>query len=60
VTALTLADRCDFCPAAALTWWENGKKQELMFCGHHSDKFAAELGGQGWNLAVDDREGQPA
>ena len=39
---LTLQDRCDSCHAQALVW-VNGVNGELLFCGHHFNKFEKKL-----------------
>ena len=39
---LNLQDRCDSCHAQALVW-VNGVSGELLFCGHHFNKFEAKL-----------------
>ena len=40
---LTLADRCDRCGAAAKVRAVLPKGGELLFCGHHGRKHAAQL-----------------
>lgn len=57
---LTLADRCDDCKAQAffrflyvgenVTFKGNG---DLLFCGHHGNKYKDALESQGFVVAVD-------
>jgi hypothetical protein len=36
-------DRCDRCSAAAKLKVLLGRERELYFCGHHANKYAADL-----------------
>lgn len=49
--ALTLADRCDSCGAAALVRaTSESASSELLFCGSHAKRNVAALVAQDWNI----------
>jgi len=49
--ALTLADRCDSCGAAALVRATSEfASSELLFCGSHAKRHIAKLISQDWNI----------
>jgi hypothetical protein len=49
-------DRCDRCPAAALTRFAlESQMADLIFCGHHSDMYEPGLLAQGFTLVIDER-----
>lgn len=46
-------DHCDRCiqtPAVAVTKMSTDKELTLMFCNHHSHRYAPHLIGQGWTF----------
>lgn len=48
--ALTKLDRCDSCNAEAYNEFVSGESS-LMFCKHHTAKFANALAAQGFVIA---------
>jgi len=47
-------DRCDSCSAEALVW-VNGVAGELLFCGHHYNKYEEKLKDYAFEI-VDERD----
>jgi hypothetical protein len=47
---VTTRDRCDRCGARAQAVVIMKSERELLFCGHHTDKYQAALIGQGANI----------
>lgn len=50
VPNLTAVDLCDRCPAAASTVAVMSGNRELLFCGHHTNKYRKALVEQGATL----------
>ena len=56
---LQLADRCDRCGECSQAFVRvvkviDGKEEELLFCGHHFNRYEPELVANGW-LVQDER-----
>lgn len=51
-----LLDRCDSCKAQAFVRVLNEAGHDLVLCGHHFNRFEADLFVQGFSVAEDERE----
>lgn len=63
VLALTMLDRCDHCNAQAYQRWVDANPEreyedtgDLLFCGHHGNKYSKTLKSKGFELVVNDIE----
>lgn len=63
VLALTMLDRCDNCGAQAYQRWVDASPEreyedtgDLLFCGHHGNRYKDVLEAQGFELVVNDIE----
>lgn len=54
ITELTLLDRCDGCGAAAKTI-ATKKKEQLLLCGHHTEKHREVLLKNKWKLTGEEK-----